>query len=707
MDYPYDQSRIESLRQEAFSAPKDYTAFSYYFHKGLQAKNNTEYTIATGEAVYYMYDRAPVYIAPEELLAGRCPVAPPLTAEEEREWQLIRKHALSAMPNGYGQTSHMTIDCERLLTLGAEGVMEEIRRLRSTLDLTLPEDWEKEAFYRSCIRALEGLCRYAERYADEAVRQAAGADPVRKAELLQMAQNLRNTPRKPAGSFYEAIQCVHFVTFALSAKPFFGPGSHLYQLGRPDRYLWPYYEKDLRGGRITQAFAQTLLDCFGVLLNTRIPGGLAAGYMVGGRDGKTGKVISNDLTRMIIRSVSHIRMIYPGVGLCWCSATPEEDLRLACEVLGEGHSHPAIFNDDVIARGLRFHGVPAEDAHDYIHSTCVEITPIGTSNVWVASPYMNLVQKLLDVIGRSDYAAMGDLLAAYTAHVADGIRSNLECEIRNRAQRSRHFRDPLLSCFVRDCLENGKDIEAGGARYNWIMPSFVGLSNVADALAAIERLVFPGEISWTELREALAANFEGQEDLRQRILNLPKYGNDDAAADQYVLLLTEMLTRAVEPYQKRPENHLVPSLFCWVMHDNFGRETGASPDGRRAGFPLGDGSGPAQGREIKGPTAAVLSSTKWEHYKFIGGIAVNMKFSKKMFRGDSLGNLLAVVKTYLERGGFELQINVVDRETLRKAQANPDAYRDVVVRIGGYSDYFTRLSPTMQAEVLARTEYEI
>jgi formate C-acetyltransferase len=706
MDFAYDRQRIERLRTEARSFGHDCSFFHYYFLKyytQLQAKQ--PFPVAVGTAVSAMFGDVPVSIGADELIVGRQPADIAMSSVQRTEYEQLRADKQRWLPDFGGQTGHMTIDIDLVLQKGTRGVEADIRAQLAGLDLTQPATVEKQQFYESCLLALKGLVRFANRYADEAERQAEAATAARAKELRQIAANLRRVPEHPAESFYEAVQSAHFVTFAVNAKPFWS-GYHLFQLGRPDRYLWPYYEKDLCEKKITPELAQTLLDCFGLMLNTRIDPGLAAGYMVGGRDGGTGHVISNDLTRMCIRSVSHIRMIYPGVGFCWCADTPEEDLRLACEVLGEGHSHPAIFNDEVIARGLQYYGVPAADSRLYIHSTCVEITPIASSNVWVASPYMNLVKTLLEVMA-DDFADMDGLLAAYQARIAANIRKNLESEMRSRVQRAHYAADPLLSCFVNDCVARGKDIEAGGARYNWIMPSFVGLSNVADALLVMEQLVFTDEIGWSELRAALADNFEGSEGLRQRILNLPKYGNDDGAADKYVLLMTEFLARETAKYQRRDGNALVPSLFCWVMHDEFGRETGASPDGRKAGFPLGDGSGPAQGRELKGPTAAALSSTKWDHSKFIGGVAVNMKFSKKSFTGDSLEKLLAVVKTYLELGGFELQINVVDRETLRKAQDDPDAYQDVIVRIGGYSDYFTRLSPTMQAEVLARTEYQI
>ncbi|MDR0451391.1 MAG: hypothetical protein LBH26_09025 [Treponema sp.] len=706
MEYAYDKPRIDSLREQVFKYGHDYSEFAYFFYKSLKERDRSRpYALRVGDAVYDAFDRTAPFIGEGELIAGRI-ANRPFSPEEQAEWELIKEYAVQTAPAQEGQASHMAIDYELLLKRGAEGIMAEIRELRAKLDPARREDLEKDNFYASCLRGLEGLIRFAGRYALEAERQArACPDPARREELLLIAQNLRRVPAKPASGFYEALQAVHFVTFCLSAKPF-KTGCHQYQLGRPDRYLWPFYEEDLKTGKITAEEAQTLIDCLALSINNRVPSGLSSGYMVGGRD-KTGRAVSNDLTRMFMKAVEQVNLVYPSVGLCCCDATPEEDLRLACEIVGKGHSHPAFFNDDVITRGLQYHGMPPGEACDYIHSTCVEITPVASSNVWVASPYMNLVQKLLDILDR-DYPSIDALLEAYFAHVAGGIRENFMRESLWRAERARYCLDPLLSCFVNDCLEKGRDIEAGGARYNWIMPSFVGLSNVADALTAMEKLVFGGGTTLAELRDALSRDFEGCGLLKSKIQNtVAKYGNDDDRADKYVVRLTEWLGKTMEQYQPLHENYLIPSLFCWVMHDRFGRETGASPDGRKAGFPLGDGSGPAQGREAAGPTAAILSSTKWDHHKFIGGIAVNLKFSKKLFNEASIGKLMALIRTYLERGGFETQINVADKDTLVKAKAEPEAYRDLVVRIGGYSDYFVKLSPTMQEEVILRTEFQI
>ena len=707
MEHGYDRERIDALREPAVQKTVNYREFILHFYRDLMASYwQKPFVLRYADALYASFDRTEPVIGEGELIVGRI-ADREFSKEEEADWEKIQKYAMAAGPSPFGQDSHMTVDYERLLEKGTSGIRREIAEMRENLDLTLPEDLEKDLFYASCQRCLEGVERFAQRYSQYAAGLAKQcADPGRKKELLRISEICAHVPKKPARDFYEAVQSVHFLTFCLSNKPL-KPTSPQYQLGRPDRCFWPFYQRDMEAGRITEEEAQTLLDCLAIQINHRVPHGLSSGYMVGGRDAE-GRVVSNDLTRMLMRVVEQVRLVYPSVGLCWCRDTPAEDLETAAKIIGKGHSHPAIFNDEVITEGLKRLGLPPEEACSYIHSTCVEITPIAASNVWVASPYMNLVQKLLDVLDR-EYSSMEELFDAYFAHIGAGIRENLIAEQKSRLERQRFNLDPLLSCFVRDCLEAGRDIEWGGARYNWIMPSFVGLSNAADALYAIRELIF-NQKRWdfAGLNKMLAANFQGFETQRQMILReAEKYGNDADGPDSYVQRISQWIAAECGKYRRDDGFRLAPSLFCWVMHDVFGQETGASPDGRLKGFPLGDGSGPAQGREQNGPTAAVLSCTKWDHTPFIGGIAMNMKFSRKYFKEDSLRKMTALIRTYLKRGGFELQINVVDRDTLLAAREQPELYRDLVVRIGGYSDYFTRLSPTMQAEVIERTEYEL
>ncbi len=237
------------------------------------------------------------------------------------------------------------------------------------------------------------------------------------------------------------------------------------------------------------------------------------------------------------------------------------------------------------------------------------------------------------------------------------------------------------------------------------MPSFVGVANLADAFEVIRTFIFEKKsLTFERMAEILRADFVGYEAERQTWLNhSAKYGNDIDRVDGLVEQISEKIVSFCQGYTNCRGGHLVPSLFCWIMHEQLGTKTMATPDGRKKGFPFGDGSGPAQGREVSGPTASILSSTKWNHVPFVGGIAVNMKFSKKLFQEESIDQLLALFRVFLQRGGFELQINCVDQETLRKAQEHPEQYADLVVRIGGYSDYFVKLSKEMQAEVMLRT----
>jgi formate C-acetyltransferase len=242
------------------------------------------------------------------------------------------------------------------------------------------------------------------------------------------------------------------------------------------------------------------------------------------------------------------------------------------------------------------------------------------------------------------------------------------------------------------------------------MPSFVGMANLVDSLYALKTVVYDEKLlTVCQFKQILDSNFEGHEELRLRLLNdLPKYGNDIDEIDSYFSIFTNHIISECKKYTSIHSNaNLIPSVFCWIMHEQFGRQTGATPDGRLAQFPLGDGSGPCQGRELKGPTASILSSTKWEHHQLIGGVAVNMKFSKSTLGANSLAVMQSLIEAFMQRGGFEMQINVTDKELLEKARQNPEQYRDLIVRIGGYSDYFTRLSPQMQEEVILRTEHKI
>ena len=701
--YAYDRQRVETLRQAAVEPTICYDGFYLaFFERWAQNEALKTREARYADAYARAFDGLEPVIDEGELIVGKA--SRPLSAEAAARWEAVRAAQADPMDVRFGQDSHMAVDYDLLLREGTEGIAARVERR-----LAGETDEQKRAFYRLCVVCLKAVASFSDRYAAHADALAESCDDDgRRRELRGIAAICRQVPRRPARSFHEAVQSVHFLSFCLSMNPYRYFSMQQFQLGRPDRYLYPFYRADRDAGRLTDGDAQTLLDCLAIQINNRVPHGLSSGYMLGGRDGE-GRIVANELTEMGMQAVDDIRLVYPSVGLCWTEGMPQTLLDQACTILSHGRSHPAVFNDDVISAGLTAYGVPEDEAHDYIHSTCVEITPVASSNVWVASPYTNMVQLLLDLLDR-DWPAFDALTDALLHRLDDSIRRRFEEQNEFRRLRAERTINPLLSCFVNDCLARGVDIEQGGARYNWIMPSFVGMANLADSLEVIRVMIFEKKaLTFEALRAMLAADFEGFEAMRLKMLNgVDKYGNDVDRVDGLFTMLVDHIVAECRRYAPLFDGaRLIPSVFCWIMHERFGRQTGASPDGRHAGFPLGDGSGPCQGREKNGPTASILSTTKWSHKALIGGVALNMKFSKKTFTADSCAKVAALILTYMRRGGFEIQVNVVDRDTLLKAQANPEAYRDLVVRIGGYSDYFVKLSPQMQAEVLQRTAHEV
>jgi len=501
--------------------------------------------------------------------------------------------------------------------------------------------------------------------------------------------------------------------FLMTIALWFGEDHGLTTPGRMDQTLRPFYEADLAAGRITRDEALELICCLFIQLNMILGSGSAISVMVGGRD-RTGKDATNELTYLVLEARLATQLVYPTIGLCWHEGIPDELMDFGCRVISTGVGDPALFNDELIVEALRDHGVSEPDSYDYMNSTCVEIKVVGASNMWVTAPYFNCPQALLEVMARvaeggaPEPVGFDDLDALVRERMSETVRGaaeSLHAVWQARAERGCF---PLASCVISDCLERGQDFDRGGARYNWVENSFVGLANLADGLLAVRHLVYEtGEYTLTQLHEILQADFEGHEALRQRILNaIPSYGNDleepDVLAAEWAEFLgqtTAENTVGLHPY--------VPGYFCWIMHEHFGSQTGATPDGRKAGVALADGAGAAQGREKHGPTASVLSTTKWTHRPALGGLVHNLKLSRRALRTETdLKALRAVMETYLRRGGFEIQVNVVGSELLKQAKEHPEMYPDLLVRVAGYSDYFVRLNPNMQDEVIARSEHE-
>ncbi len=645
--------------------------------------------------------RMPIDVEPGELLVGK-PRFRQSTEEDARALDRARAGAASPPPPfPGGDAGHFHPDYEKLFRVGVAGLIHEtIERGRRA------QDPEKKDFYLACRIALEGLQAFALRAAD-ACEAMIAREPAEAAEWRARAARCRRAAADPPATFRDAMQLLFLVEMAL----WFGEDHHLTCPGRLDQTLRRFYEADLAAGRLTRRGAFELLCALYIQLNRVLWPGSAVAVMVGGRDA-AGRDVTNDLTYLCLAARLATRLVYPTVAVAWHENAPRELLDFGVRLLAAGVGDPAFFNDEVISQGLREHGVSAADCHNYMNSTCVEIKVVGRSNMWVTQPYINLAQGLLNALERAaaeppaGFDAFQELVRA---DLAETIRAAAERLDRVWSERGRTGGFPLASCFVLDCLERGLDFDRGGARYNWVENSFVGLANLVDGLLAVKHLVYElKEFSLADLQRILQSDYAGCEDVRQRLANsLPKYGNDDAEADALAAEWAQWLIEQTESHTVGLHSY-VPGFFCWVMHERLGAQTGATPDGRRAGQPLADGAGAAQGRERRGPTASVLSTTKWSHRRVLGGLVHNAKFSKRLLQSDAARDALrAVIETYLRRGGFEIQINVVGRDTLLDAQKRPELYPDLLVRVAGYSDYFVHLNKNMQDEIIARTEHEV
>ena len=644
----------------------------------------------------------PLELEPGERIVGKPRFHDP-SPEEEAQLEGAQSVLATMPPFPGGDPGHFHPDYDKLFRLGVGGILQEIDGRRREAG----GNSEKRTFYDACHMALEGMATYIRRVGD-ACEEMAGQEGRSRASWLHLAAICRRVTTEPPETFYEAIQLMFMAQVAL----WFGEDHGLTAPGRMDQTLRRFYQADLTAGRTTRREAFELICCLFIQMNRILRTGSAISVMVGGRDGQ-GRDVTNELTYLCLAARLATRLSYPTVAVAWHERIPTELMDFSIQMLSRGIGDPAFFNDELIVEGLREHEVSEEDSYNYMNSTCVEIKVVGRSNMWVTSPYFNLPLSLLEVMAS---VAGDDVPQPKTYAELEGrVREKLSRRIGEAAQRlDRTWRDraergcfPLASCFVLDCLALGLDFDRGGARYNWVENSFVGLANLVDSLVAVRHLVYERrELSLAQFHEILRQDFQGQEALRQRVLNtLPKYGNDQEEADELARKWGEFLIESTESNTAGAHRY-VPGFFCWVMHERLGSQTGATPDGRRAFWPLADGAGAAQGRETHGPTASVLSTTKWCHRQVLGGLVHNAKFPKRLFEDAQSHKVLRdLIETYLRRGGFEIQINVVAKETLLAAQEHPEKHADLLVRVAGYSDYFVTLNRKVQDEIIARTEH--
>lgn len=651
-------------------------------------------------------DGAKPLIHDEELIVGRL-YFPAYSAEEQKRFDELYagfQMVQSAHECNNSRADHMALDYEKLLKVGLKGIMTEIEGQKAALNLAdadlspgndILNRWE---YYECMLIELRALERLVLRYERHARSLAENADEPRRSALLAIADTMAVVPMHPARTFREAVQSVHFYTFNL-----FG----LYPLGRPDRYLWPYYQCDIENGVLTRPQAQELIDQLCLLISTYVFSRAACGFIVGGT-ASDGKTVENPLTFMFLTALDHIRMPDPNGALAVTEDTSDEILSYAADILGKGVTHPAFYNDRVIVDSLIGYGVGQDDAHEYIHTTCAEISVIGKSRMYTTSSFVDMPRVFMEVLEKGEYTDTDAILSAYMTRLAESMHErNLQYHLKIK-EAGRNGLGPFRAgCLVADCITRGKDVYEGGAVYSMLQPIFIGFSNVVDSLLAIEQIVFrENKLALPDFLEIVKTDYRDHEPLRQYIIHhCPHYGNDLPHADK----MAEKLARGIAAIFCRNDiygvHYAVPGTFSYVSHASLGGRYGATPDGRRAHTSYADGCGPVQGYDTHGPTALINSLTSWDQSVFLAGMVVNIKLGKNAFDERKKQNFIRLVRAFIRRGGLEMQVNVVDTQTLKDAVKNPGQHRDLIIRIGGYSDYFVKQTPVMQQEIIQRTEY--
>jgi len=624
---------------------------------------------------------------------------------------------------------HMLINHQRVLERGLQAIIEEAGRKQQDA-----KDKAQRDFYEATGIAGQAVISWANRYADEAQRLADTATGSRRDELLAIAEACRHVPAEPPQTFQEALQAVLFLHYATQIESW----ESAISLGRMDQFLYPAYSAETEAGQLSRDRALELLACFYIKLSHSIPlfdadvtlafSGLTnfANTVIGGVEGD-GNDATNELSYLMLEAMKRVRTPQPNFGVRLSREAPREFRDAVVQAVSDGIGNLQFFNDDVVIASLTSRGIPLREAREYGIIGCVEQAVPGKSFTSSDAALLNLPLCLelalnggrgrlfsdqlgLPTADPQRFTGIEEVIQAYRAQVEYLVSQMVE-GLEGLAQAHAERRPvPLASSLTDDCLTRGLDLTAGGARYNFTGVQGVGTATVGDSLAAIDWLVFDQKrITMKELLAALDTDFEGQESLRQMLLNkAPKYGNDGDHADRFARLAAETYCRAVEKHRNFRHGWYSPGLYSVTTHVAFGLMVGATPDGRHAGEPLSQGITPAPGRDRCGPTAALKSAAKLDHTLVSNGLALiqmlSLGASAREHASDVLGGLL---EAYFTLGGQELQWNLVDRATLRAAQQDPEAYRGLVVRVAGYSALFTDLNRVVQDEIIARTEHNI
>ncbi len=693
----------------------------------LNTRKQQNYTVASEDI-----DKYEEFVEP--FWRGRC-MRDRLFERMPEDWTLLYEAGTFTEFGEQRALGHTALD-DLVYTKGALDLKQDIADARAKLDfINDPEATAKDEQLQGMSISCDAVVAFAERHAKLAEEKAAGeTDPKRKAELLKIADVCHRVPAHAPRDFWEAVQMYWFVHLGtiteLNGWDAMSPG-HL------DQHLAPFYAKGIADGTLTRESAKELLSCLWVKVNnTPAPPKVGvtaaesgtyndftninlAGLKADGSDG------SSEVTYICLEIFDELRLLQPQGNIQVSERTPDNVLRAAARVFRNGMGYPSMFNADMVIQEQMRVGKTLEDARQGGTSGCIE-TGCAGKEAYLLHGYLN-VPKLLEytlsngvdlLTGKqvsiktgdiSTFKTFDDLYEAFEKQMDYAVSTKVKVDNYLRYQYATKMAATFLSVVIRDCIQKGKDYYNGGPRYNSDYIQCCGIGTITDSFSAIKKHVFEdGTYTLQQLVDAIKNNWEGQEAMRLTLWNkTPFFGNDDDYADNIMKVVYNSLFKMIDGRHSilGPTYHL--NMLSTTCHNYFGQKLAATPNGRFSGMPESDGTSPSHGADRNGPTAVIKSLAKMDQVKS-GGTLLNQRFLPSVLAGEQgIEAVKNLIRSYFKLGGHHIQFNVVDEETLRDAQAHPDNYRGLLVRVAGYSDYFVDLDNYQQEEIIARNAQEV
>ncbi|WDV44589.1 glycyl radical protein [Clostridiaceae bacterium M8S5] len=627
-----------------------------------------------------------------------------------------------------------TVADNKIYKMGFVDFKKQIQRALDDIDYISDVDaFNKQEELKAMMICADAIIIFAKRHSDLAKEMAYKEEnEMRKHELLDIADICDYVPANKPRTFREALQMYWFVHLGviteLNTWDSFCPG-------KLDQHLYPFYEKEIEEGTLTRESAKELLECFWVKFNNQ-PAPPKVGITleesgtytdfcninIGGikPDGTNGV---NDVSYLLLEVISDMKILQPSTNVQISRKNPDHFIKKALEVIREGMGFPSVFNTDAVVKELIRQGKSLEDARCGGTSGCVEVGCFGKES-YILTGYLNLVKILeitlnngldtrtgkkvgLETGQMNEHTTFDDILKAFGKQLKYFIDIKIRGNNIIEMLYAKYMPAPFMSIVIEDCIKKGRDYNNGGARYNTRYIQGVGIASLTDSLSAIKYHVYDNKlVKIKELVNILNDNFLGNEKLRNRLVTkTPKYGNDLDYADEIMQIAFDMFYNAVDDRNTVNGGKYRIQMLPTTCHVYFGSVIGASPDGRKAGMPLSEGISPVQGADVNGPTAVIKSASKMDHLK-TGGTLLNQKFTPDLLHSEKgIASMKELIRVYFKLDGHHIQFNVVDLDTLKKAQANPQEYKNLIVRVAGYSDYFNNLNKELQDEIITRTEH--